>query len=214
MPSTLDTVSRPTILAVDDSPDNLWLLSGLLKEKYRVKMASSGEKALQIIHSDVPPDLILLDVMMPGLSGHDVCRQLKASPATRDIPIIFLTAMVGTEHENSGLEMGAADFITKPINPPIVLARVATQLQAKAGADLLRNQNLFLDAEVQRRTRELAAIQDVTILAMASLAETRDNETGNHIRRTQHYVRVLASALQTHPRFEAQLDDHVIEMLY
>ena len=214
MPSTLDTVSRPTILAVDDSPDNLWLLSGLLKEKYRVKMASSGEKALQIIHSDVPPDLILLDVMMPGLSGHDVCRQLKASPATRDIPIIFLTAMVGTEHEKSGLEMGAADFITKPINPPIVLARVATQLQAKAGADLLRNQNQFLDAEVQRRTRELAAIQDVTILAMASLAETRDNETGNHIRRTQHYVRVLASALQTHPRFEAQLDDHVIEMLY
>ena len=214
MPSTLDTASRPTILAVDDSPDNLWLLSGLLKEKYRVKMANSGEKALQIVHGDVPPDLILLDVMMPGLSGHDVCRQLKASPATKDIPIIFLTAMAGTEHEKIGLELGAADFITKPINPPVVLARVATQLQAKAGADLLRNQNQFLDAEVQRRTRELAAIQDVTILAMASLAETRDNETGNHIRRTQHYVRVLARALQDHPRFQAQLDDHVIEMLY
>ncbi|SDO28072.1 putative two-component system response regulator [Rhodoferax sp. OV413] len=214
MPTTMDTTSRATILAVDDSPDNLWLLSGLLKDKYRVKITSSGEKALQIIQGGLFPDLILLDVMMPGLSGHDVCRQLKASPVTRDIPIIFLTAMVSTDDEKKGLEMGAADFIAKPINPAIVLARVATQLQAKAGADFLRNQNQFLETEVQRRTRELAAIQDVTILAMASLAETRDNETGNHIRRTQHYVRVLANALKEHPRFHAQLDNHVIDMLY
>nr|WP_315231075.1 two-component system response regulator [uncultured Albidiferax sp.] len=210
----MDTTSRATILAVDDSPDNLWLLSGLLKDKYRVKITSSGEKALQIIQEGLFPDLILLDVMMPGLSGHDVCRRLKASPATRDIPIIFLTAMVGTDDEKNGLEMGAADFIAKPINPAIVLARVATQLQAKAGADFLRNQNQFLETEVQRRTRELAAIQDVTILAMASLAETRDNETGNHIRRTQHYVRILANALKEHPRFHTQLDNHVIDMLY
>ena len=205
---------RPTVLAVDDSSDNLWVLSGLLKPKYRVKLANSGEKALQLVHAGAPPDLILLDVMMPGMSGHEVCRQLKDAPATRHIPIIFLTAMVGADNETHGLEMGAADFITKPINPSVVLARVATQLQAKAGADFLRNQNQFLDTEVQRRTRELAAIQDVTILAMASLAETRDNETGNHIRRTQHYVRTLAGALQQHPRFRAALDDHVVDMLY
>ena len=205
---------RPTVLAVDDSSDNLWVLSGLLKPKYRVKLANSGEKALQLVHAGAPPDLILLDVMMPGMSGHEVCRQLKDAPATRHIPIIFLTAMVGADNETHGLEMGAADFITKPINPSVVLARVATQLQAKAGADFLRNQNQFLDTEVQRRTRELAAIQDVTILAMASLAETRDNETGNHIRRTQHYVRALATTLKEHPRFRDQLSDHMIDMLY
>lgn len=205
---------RPLILAVDDSPDNLWVLSGLLKEKYRVKLAGSGEKALDIAQGDTLPDLVLLDVMMPGLSGHEVCRRLKASPRTRHIPVIFLTAMTGTADETAGLDLGAADFITKPVNPPVLLARVASQLQAKAGADFLRDQNQFLDTEVNRRTRELAAIQDVTILAMASLAETRDNETGNHIRRTQHYVRALALALKDHPRFRAQLDDHVIGMLF
>ncbi|KQW32823.1 MULTISPECIES: HD-GYP domain-containing protein [unclassified Acidovorax] len=205
---------RPLVLAVDDSSDNLWVLSGLLKDQYRVKLAGSGEKALQIARSIPAPDLILLDVMMPDLSGYEVCRQLKAAPATRDIPIIFLTAMTGTEDEKVGLALGAADFITKPINPPIVLARVATQLQAKAGADFLRDQNQFLQTEVHKRTRELAAIQDVTILAMASLAETRDNETGNHIRRTQHYVKALATALKTHPRFSTALSDHVIDMLY
>ncbi len=214
MPETSEDALRPLILAVDDSSDNLWVLSGLLKDLYRVKLAGSGEKALQIARSSPPPDLILLDVMMPGMSGHEVCRQLKEAPATRDIPIIFLTAMTGTEDEKVGLALGAADFITKPINPPIVLARVATQLQAKAGADFLRDQNQFLQTEVQKRTRELAAIQDVTILAMASLAETRDNETGNHIRRTQHYVRALATALKDHPRFRAALSEHVIDMLY
>jgi putative two-component system response regulator len=192
----------------------LWVLSGLLKDKYKLKLANSGEKALEITRGDVLPDLVLLDVMMPGMSGHEVCRRLKESPRTRHIPIIFLTAMTGTDDETAGLELGAADFIIKPINPPILLARVASQLQAKAGADFLRDQNEFLDTEVNRRTRELAAIQDVTILAMASLAETRDNETGNHIRRTQHYVKALALALKDHPRFRSQLDDHVIGMLY
>lgn len=210
----MDATDRPTILAVDDSPENLWLISGLLKSRYRIRMVSSGEAALEAATAEPQPDLILLDVMMPGLSGHDVCRQLKASPLTRDIPIIFLTAMAGTEDEKTGLELGAADFITKPINPPVLVARVATQLQAKAGADFLRDQNQFLEAEVQRRTRELTAIQDVTIHAMASLAETRDNETGNHIRRTQHYVRALAIALQQHPRFRSQLDDATIDLLF
>jgi len=212
--STGGVLEKPTILAVDDSADNLWLLSGLLKDRYRVKLCGSGDKALQIARGDPPPDLILLDVMMPGLSGYDVCRQLKEAPATRDIPIIFLTAMTGTADEQQGLALGAADFITKPINPPIVLARVATQLQAKAGADFLRNQNQFLESEVQKRTREVTAIQDVTILAMASLAETRDNETGNHIRRTQHYVRALATALREHAGYRDRLSDHVVDMLF
>lgn len=204
----------PTVLVVDDTPDNLSLMSGLLKDHYRVKVANNGEKALRIARADDAPDLILLDIMMPGLSGYEVCEQLKADPITRGIPIIFLTAMTGTEDERRGLELGGADYITKPVSPPIVLARVRTQLQNKAAADFLRDQNAFLEAEVARRTAEIMAIQDVTILAMASLAETRDSDTGNHIRRTQFYVKALAERLRGHPRFSDLLDETYIERLY
>ena len=210
----LDFTRKPVVLVVDDTPDNLSLMSGLLKDLYKVKVANNGEKAISIANSDSPPDLILLDIMMPGMSGYQVCQVLKASQATRAIPIIFLTAITATEDEKKGLELGAVDFITKPVNPPVVLARVATQLQVKLAADFLKDQNAFLEAEVQRRGRELAAIQDVTILAMASLAETRDNDTGNHIRRTQHYVKLLATHLTHHPRFRLFLDDHTIELLF
>jgi putative two-component system response regulator len=213
-PLAAAAVDRPTILVVDDAPDNLELMAGLLHDRYRVKVAINGEKALQVARSEDPPDLILLDIMMPGLSGYDVCAALKQDPATRHIPVIFLTAMSATQDETRGLELGAVDFITKPVNPPIVLARVATQLQLKAASDFLRDQNAFLEAEVQRRGRELAAIQDVTIHAMASLAETRDSDTGNHIRRTQFYLRALARQLQHHPRFSAFLDERTIDLLF
>lgn len=205
---------RSTILVVDDTPDNLSLMSGLLRGLYRVQVANNGEKALKLLQSGPLPDLILLDILMPGLSGYDVCEALKAAPATRDIPVIFLTAMTATQDEKKGLDMGAVDFITKPVNPPILLSRVATQLKVKAAADFLRDHNAYLEAEVQRRTEELAAIQDVTILAMASLAETRDNDTGNHIRRTQHYVRILAIHLQHHPRFRHFLSDKTIDSIF
>jgi putative two-component system response regulator len=204
----------PTILAVDDTPVNLSLITGLLKSHYRVKVANSGEKALRIVHSDPPPDLVLLDVMMPDLDGIEVCRRLKEDPRTRHIPVIFLTAMTRSEDERIGLEAGAVDYITKPISPPILLARVKTHLQLKAGQDFLKDKNAYLESEVIRRTREVQAIQDVTILTMASLAETRDNETGNHIRRTQHYVKALAIKLRDHPRFAGYFTDHVIDLLF
>lgn len=212
----MDTSSlkRPTVLVVDDTPDNLSLMSGLLRELYRVQVANSGERALKLVQTGPQPDLILLDIMMPGLSGYDVCEALKADASTRDIPIIFLTAMAATQDEKKGLDMGAVDFITKPVNPPIVLSRVATQLKVKAASDFLRDQNAYLEAEVKRRTEELAAIQDVTILAMASLAETRDNDTGNHIRRTQHYIKTLANHLKDHPRFRHFLTEKTIDSLF
>ncbi|WP_448089907.1 response regulator [Pseudomonas azerbaijanoccidentalis] len=206
--------SPPVILVVDDIPDNLMLMTDLLKDLYRVKAANSGEKALRVLQGDTLPDLILLDVMMPGLSGHEVAAQLKRDPRTRDIPVIFLTAMTATEDEILGLELGAVDYIAKPIRPPLLLARVSTQLKIKAAADFLRDQNEYLEQEVQRRTREVTAIQDVTIQAMASLAETRDNETGNHIRRTQHYIKVLAGLMQDHPRFSHFLSDEIIQVLF
>ena len=210
----LDVANKATILVVDDTPNNLALMSGLLKNQYKVKIANNGEKALKIAQADPLPDLILLDIMMPGLSGYDVIRELKAHPLTREIPVMFITAMSETEDERLGLELGAVDYITKPISPPILLARVETHLKIKRAADFLKDQNAFLEDEVNRRTREIQAIQDVTILAMASLAETRDNETGNHIRRTQHYVRLLANRLKTHPRFGYFLSDKTIELLF
>ena len=203
-----------TVLVVDDTPDNLMLIADLLRNRYRVKAANSGEKALRLLQGDALPDLILLDIMMPGLSGYDVAKQLKRAPRTRNIPIIFLTAMAAAEDEIRGLGLGAADYITKPIIPPVLLARVETQIKVKAAADFLRDQNDFLEQEVQRRTREVTAIQDVTIHAMASLAETRDNETGNHIRRTQHYVKLLAELLREHPRFRHFLDEETIKLLF
>lgn len=210
----LDFTAKATVLVVDDTPDNLSLMSGLLKDLYKVKVANNGEKALKIVQSHPQPDLILLDIMMPGLSGYEVCEILKADPATRHIPIIFLTAMTATDDEKKGLELGAVDFITKPVNPPIVLARVATQLQVKAAADFLKDQNVYLETEVEKRTRELAAIQDVTILAMASLAETRDSDTGNHIRRTQYYLKALAERIKEHPRFRHFLTEEMIATLF
>ncbi len=211
--TNIHSVLRPTVLIVDDTPDNITLLHGLLKDKYQIKAANNGAKALSIAHKDLP-DLILLDIMMPGMSGYDVCKQLKNSPITQFIPIIFLTAMTDIEAETKGLEIGAADFISKPVNPLIVLARVDIQLKAKAAADFLRDKNLFLEKEVDKRTRELSAIQNVTIQAMASLAETRDNETGNHIRRTQFYVKRLAQKLKKHPHHHNFLTDEKIDMLY
>ena len=210
----LDVIRRPSILVVDDTPDNLVLMSNLLKDRYAIKVANNGEKALRIARADEQPDLILLDIMMPGLSGHQVARQLMADPQTRHIPIVFLTSLASEEDETIGLELGAADYITKPIRPPVLLARVEAQLNIKAAADFLRSQNDYLEQEVARRTREVTAIQDVTINVIASLAETRDNDTGNHIRRTQHYVKVLAEHLRGHPRFRHALDDATIALLF
>lgn len=207
--------AKPTVLVVDDTPDNLALMSNLLKNDYKVKVANCGEKALKIAQADSAPDLILLDIMMPEIDGYEVCKRLKEDVSTKDIPIIFLTAKSDVKDETYGLELGAADYITKPISPPIVLARIKTHLSSKAMQDFLRDKNEFLEKEVSKRTAEIVAIQDVTIHAMASLAETRDTDTGNHIRRTQNYVKLLAEKLRKHPRFSHFLDDDkTIELLF
>ena len=208
------SLEKPTILVVDDTPENLTMMSFLLKDRYKVKVANHGQKALRIAASEPQPDLILLDIMMPEMDGYEVCRQLQQDPQTRNIPIIFLKAKASVEDEEFGLGLGVVDYITKPISPPVVLARVKTHLSLKASADFLRSKSDYLEQEVAKRTREISAVQDVTILAMASLAETRDNETGNHIRRTQHYVKALAEALRQQPKFATVLDDHTIAMLF
>lgn len=206
--------SMRAILIVDDAPECLTQMYGLLKDSYRVLVANSGERALQLAMGEAPPDLVLLDVMLPGMGGYEVCRRLRADARTTDIPVIFLTGRGEGEEEQAGFDAGAADYVVKPISPPIVLARLQTHMRLKAAADFLRDKAAFLQAEVERRTREVQVIQDVTIMMMAALAETRDHETGNHLRRTQNYVRALAVELRNHPRYRAELDDETVELLY
>lgn len=208
-------LEKPTVLVVDDTPDNLTLMSGLLKDQYKVKIANNGERALKVVQAGALPDIILLDIMMPVMDGYETCRHLKADAETRDVPVIFLTAKAEIEDEMKGFELGAVDYITKPISPPIVLARLKTHLQLKRMRDYLKDKNQFLEEEVQMRTKEVMAVQDVTILAMASLAETRDNDTGNHIRRTQYYIKLLAEKIRHNTRFSHFLnDDKTIDLLF
>lgn len=212
--ATPETLPKPQVLVVDDTPDNLALMSDLLRDTCKVRVANSGERALRLLANGTLPDLILLDIMMPGMDGYEVIRQLKANPITRDIPVLFLTAKSEDEDERIGLELGAVDYLTKPVSHAILQVRVKMHLALKAQADFLRDKSAFLEAEVARRTREVLAVQDVTIHALASLAETRDNETGNHLRRTQHYVKLLAQHLSTHPRFAAKLSETYIDGLF
>jgi putative two-component system response regulator len=205
--------TRDTVLVIDDSPEILGIVNALLKTDYHLKAANGGEKGLRLAAAEPKPDIILLDILMPELSGHEVCRRLKADPVTRDIPVIFLTAMNNEADEEAGFALGAVDYIAKPISGPILLARVKTQLVMKRAADFIKDKNVFLVGEVSKRAKEMEFIQDVTILALASLAETRDNETGNHLRRTQHYVRALAEHLQRHPRFSLALTRTNIEVI-
>ncbi|WP_372053234.1 two-component system response regulator (plasmid) [Tistrella mobilis] len=206
---------RKTILLVDDTPSNLTIVNAVLKDDYRTRIATGGAKALEIAAAaEGRPDLVLMDVMMPGMDGYEVCRRLKADPATADIPVIFLTALHDERDERAGFAAGGVDFITKPFSPEIVRARVRTHLALREANARLARQNAELERRVEERTRELALVRDLTIFSLASLAETRDNETGNHIRRTQTYVRELALALRDHPRFRAELDDATIDLLY
>lgn len=207
--------TKKIVLVIDDTPDNLFLVTNLLKDLYTIKVANSGEKALKFLDETlIPPDLILLDIMMPVLNGYDVLKKIKENQKLQNIPVVFLTAKSSIEDEKLGFDMGANDYITKPISPPILLARVKTQLENKAISDFLRDKNEFLEKEIEKRTKDIIAIQNVTIFAMASLAETRDNETGNHIKRTSNYVKMLAKKLQNHPKFKAYLTDEMIDTLY
>jgi signal transduction histidine kinase len=155
-----------TILVVDDTPDNLVLMSTLLMDTYKVKIANHGEKALQIARSEAAPDLILLDIMMPGMDGFEVCRRLKHDPRTANIPVIFLTARADVEDEKQGLELGAVDYITKPISPSIVLARVKNHLALKSMADFLQLKNLEL--ETARSVAEKANLAKSDFLSSMS----------------------------------------------
>jgi putative two-component system response regulator len=179
---------RPqTILVIDDVPENIDVLSGILGPHYKVKAALDGVRGLAIAAEEPAPDMVLLDVMMPGMDGYEVIRQLKRNARTRNIPVIFVTARSEEVDEELGFSMGAVDYITKPINPAIVLARVKSQL-------MLYSQNRELDRRVAERTRQLKQTRLQIIQRLGRAAEYKDNETGMHVLRMSHYSRLLAEA--------------------
>ncbi|TGU74457.1 response regulator [Geomonas terrae] len=187
---------RPTVLIVDDTPDNLAFMGQLLKDDYQVRVATNGAKALQIARDARPLDVILLDIMMPELDGYEVCRLLKSDPATREIPVIFLTAKSDPDSERRGLELGAADYITKPISPPIVLARIKTQLNLKAAADFMRNKNDLLEREVLQRTGELQKSNQQLRLLAARVETVAEQERIEIARELHDELGQLLTALK------------------
>ncbi|MES9951002.1 MAG: two-component system response regulator [Candidatus Thiodiazotropha sp.] len=198
---------KPTILIVDDTAGNIEVLSSTLRPKYRVRAAKNGIRALSIARETPMPDLILLDIMMPEMDGYETCRQLKSDPLTKQIPVIFITALADEGDEEKGLALGAVDYITKPFKPVLVLARVDNQLELKRHRD-------NLEELVEERTRQLMLTQEATIEAMGALAEYRDPETGGHIKRTQNYMKVMAEMLKDNNRFKDYLDEETIRLLY
>ena len=168
------TSNRPLILAVDDEASNLQLLRQILQDHYRLLFAKDGARALELAHKE-KPDLILLDVMMPGMSGYEVCAALKASPETAPIPVVFVTALNDTADELEGFEAGAVDYITKPVSPPVVRARVRTHLSLV-------------------RMDELKASRLAIVQRLGLAAEYKDNETGLHVIRMSHFSRILGLA--------------------
>jgi putative two-component system response regulator len=216
--------TRESILMVDDNATNLQVLSQTLSGRgYRLLVAKNGESALAIT-SKTHPDLILLDIMMPGIDGFDVCRHLKADPATLDIPVIFLSALGQTEDKVKGLKLGAVDYITKPFQPEEVIARVHTHLtlrclqqQLEATNAELRDLNENLEQKVRERTRQLeeeqakvVKAQNAIIFGMAKLTESRDDDTGKHLERIEKYVEILAHELaRTDPTITTEWIEHV-----
>jgi len=226
--SHLMIADKADVLMLDDQPENLHLLTNLLMNDFRVHPFSDASKFMAYVDQGKPADLILLDVVMPERDGYEICAWLRGKRELEHVPIIFLTSLTSAEDERKGLGLGANDYIGKPFSPPIVLTRVRHHVSLGRTLRIIADQNDNLDEKVRERTAELeqanAALrlkseeiqktQDATIIAFSSLAETRDNETGMHLRRTQNYVRELAGAMRDHARFALQLDAAAIELLY
>jgi putative two-component system response regulator len=200
-----------TIMIVDDNRINVDILTEILADKYDVMIAMNGKTALATMRKELP-DLVLLDIMMPEMDGLEVCRQIKADPLLQDVSVIFVTAMGKSFDEQKGLEFGAVDYLIKPVQPGIVLARVQNHLELRMARQELKDHNRILEETVQQRTAALVENQDTTIECLASLAETRDPETGYHIIRTKKYIEVLIDKIQQQSGYlddtsEAQLQN-------
>lgn len=201
----MQALKKSTILIVDDTPTNIRVLMELLKGDYAILAATNGPKALELARGSKRPDLILLDIMMEGMDGYEVCRTLQSRPETASIPVIFITALSQESDEKKGLSTGAVDYITKPFRPEIVKARVNTHLELKRYRDSLEDL-------VAEQVEQIAASHLATIFALSKLAESRDDDTGKHLERTQIYCKILAEQLRG--TFQGQIDDDFIETIF
>ncbi|MES2129327.1 MAG: HD domain-containing phosphohydrolase [Pseudomonadota bacterium] len=206
----MDVNEKSTVLIVDGGAGGAQA-EKLLAERYNIKVATGGEEALALVHQVPRPDLVLLDAALPDMDSHSLCRDLKTNFLTASIPVLVMVARV--KDGPSALRDGAADFLVAGGDPITLLARVATQLELRAARSQVKEQNARLEMLVSRRIRDAVQMQDATVMAMAALAEARDENVGNHIRRTQLYVGALARELRFHPRFASELDDENIALM-
>ncbi len=203
----MSVTAKPRILIVDDTPENIQILMAVLKDDYAVIAATSGERALSLAAGTPAPDIILLDIVMPGIDGYEVCRRLRERTRTRNIPIVFITARSDEQDEARGLDLGAVDYVTKPFRPAIVKMRIKNHLELKRHRDDLQGQ-------VDQQVEEINDAHRAAILALSKLAESRDDDTGKHLERTQTYCKMLATELSTTPAFRDTIDADYIETIY
>ena len=199
--------SKQKVLIVDDVAENIHFLMNILKNDYSILAATNGDKALELARKEPQPDIILLDIMMPGMDGYEVCNTLKEDKATSGIPVIFVTALGEIADETKGLQLGAVDYLTKPVIPELVKSRIFNQLELKGYRD-------HLEELVDERTLQLKKSKEATIEAMGIVAENRDPETGGHIQRTKEYVRLLAEELAKHEKYQEILTAGYVELIY
>lgn len=206
-------MKKHEISIVDDEPINLMILKKLLSPSFLIRAYKSGAELLQAVEKGIKPDLILMDIIMPGMDGYQTLSELRKDPENLGIPVIYISALDSLTEEEKGFRLGAVDYIIKPFRPGIVLARVNAHLELKQARDRLKNQNEWLETEVKRRMVENQMIQDTTLNVFVELVETRDNDTANHVLRTQNYVRIIAERLQKNEKFKYWLDNDAIERI-
>jgi len=204
---------QKTIMIVDDTEINIDILVDTFQQDYELIVAINGLEALELIEEQ-KPDLILLDIMMPEMDGYEVLKKLKENPDLDYIPVILLSAITDSNSINKGFSLGAVDYVTKPFEIIEVKARVKAQLKIEEARLILENQNIILEEKVKERTELIERTNSATIYCLAALAETRDTETGQHIKRTQEYIRELALELRNNEKYKDILTDDYIELLY
>ena len=211
---------KPKILIVDDAPMNLRILEELLADDYELVLATSGEECLQRVR-DSCPDILLLDIMMPGLDGYETCRRIKSSPLGKFTTVILMSAKAMTAERLRGYEVGADDYVVKPFDHEEMLAKLRIHLRLRSTMEDLWSANAKmhqfnadLERLVQNRTEELIGTRDLAIFALAKLAESRDPETGEHLDRIRNYCRILADELGRHGPYQEQIDESFVNDLY
>lgn len=205
--------NQKTIMIVDDTEINIDILVGALQDDYELIVAINGLEALELLEEQ-KPDLILLDIMMPEMDGYEVLEKIKKNPALKHIPVILLSAITDSDYKSKGFSLGAVDYITKPFEIVEVKARVKTQLRLEEARLVLENQNIMLEEKVKERTELIERTNSAAIYCLAALAETRDPETGEHIKRTQYYIRELALEMRSKEEYKDVLTDEYIDLLF